>query len=146
MRIFYAFLVIVTGAILFMLPVTEAIYDYRTDERTDTFSVTTAVGADNATVQLSTALYDSDPSTFSFVSDDTDDAPVFYSYNSTSRATVVDGLADNTTRSLDVTYDVDALSDATAIELLISRMDFIWLLMIICFPPAALAAIFLGRA
>lgn len=120
-------------------------YDYQTDQRTDTFTVTTAVGADNTTVQLFAFIYDDDTSTLSFISDDVDDAPLFYSYNSTSRATVIIGLSENTTRSLDVSYDVDALTAMPAIANIISRVPFIWLLMIISFAPAALAALFLGR-
>lgn len=146
MRIFYAFLVLVTAAILYMLPVTEAIYDFRTDQRSDYFNYSTSVGETTANVTLLRPVYDNDTSTISVLSDTSADVPVFSSYNTTTRATIITGLADNTTRLLTVTYDVDALSDANAVEAIISRLDFLWLLMIIAFPIAALAAIFTGRA
>ena len=146
MRIFYAFLVLVTAAILYMLPVTEAIYDFRTDQRSDYFNYSTSVGETTANVTLLRPVYDDDTSTISVLSDTAADIPVFSSYNTTTRATIITGLADNTTRLLTVTYDVDALSDANAVEAIISRLDFLWLLMIIAFPIAALAAIFTGRA
>jgi len=131
MRIFYAFIIMVTAAMLFMLPVTEGIYDFITDVREDTFTVTTGVGSTNATVQLFKAIYDDDTNT---------------SYNATNRNLVVTGLSENITRTLTVNYDIDALSNSAAVATLVSKFDLIWLLVVIAFPAAAIAAIVIGRA
>jgi len=145
MRIFYAFLIVVVSAILFMLPVTEAIYDYRTDLRTDTFSTTTAAAVTSANVTLLTGLYDSDISTIDIDSDDSTDDPLANTYNATSRVLNVTGLTAATTRTLDITYDIDALEGSDAIGKIADIVPFVWMILIIAFPPAALFAIFTGR-
>jgi len=146
MKIFYAFIIMVTAAILFMLPVTEGIYDFITDVREDTFTVTTGVGSTNATVQLFKAIYDDDTNTIELSSNDADDIPLYSSYNATNRNLVVTGLSENITRTLTVNYDIDALSNSAAVATLVSKFDLIWLLVVIAFPAAAIAAIVIGRA
>lgn len=144
MRIFYSFLIIVCSVILIILPFTDASYEFKTDLREDSFTVITDVGAENTTVQLFKPIYDDDVSTIEFISDDVDDSPVYYSYNSTTRALVVIGLADNTTRTLDVTYDISAYnSDAT--DNVIDVFSIAWVILWIAFPMGALAAIWVGR-
>lgn len=145
MRIFYSFIILVTSAILWLLPITEAVYDFRTDVRDDNFYVTTAVGETTANVTLHSALYENDTSKFSFYSDLASDVPVFVSYNGTSRVVAMTGYSANNTRTLTVTYDVDALSSTTAIDTLLDIVPWIWYLLIICFPVAGLAAIFMGK-
>ena len=145
MRIFYAFLIVVVSAILFMLPVTEAIYDYRTDLRTDTFSTTTAAAVTSANETLLVGLYDSDISTIDIDSDDSTDDPLANTYNATSRVLNVTGLTAATTRTLDITYDIDALEGSDAIGKIADIVPFVWMILIIAFPPAALFAIFTGR-
>lgn len=145
MRIFYAFLIIVIAAVLFMLPLTEASYDFRTDERTDSFDVDTGVGESTDNVTLHAEVYDDDLETISILSDLSTDSPVADSYGSATREVAVSGLTENTTRELDVTYDIDALDASDAISGLIDRLPWVWLLTIIAFPMAALFAIFTGR-
>lgn len=146
MRVFYALLIIVASAILWMLPVTEAVYDFRTDMRTDSFSTTTG-GATSANVMLFDDLYDCpDVGSVDVDSDNATDTPVANSINCTTRILLIDGLSVNTTRVLDVTYPVDALWDSTALNILMDRVPWIWILVIIAFPAAALFAIITGRA
>ena len=144
MKIFYSFLIILTAAFLLMLPVTSAVYDFKTDLREDSFSVTTAAASTNATVILVKALYDEDISTTSILSDNATDVPIANSYAVASRALLITGLADNTTRTLAVSYDVYALEGLTAIDTLISKVYLLWLLCIIAFPIAALLSLFIG--
>jgi len=146
MRIVYAFLVVVVSVILFMLPVSEAVYDFRTDLREDEFSSTTAVGQTTENVTLLREVYDDDTETISILSDDSDDSPAYSSYNTTSRQLGISGLADNLTRTLTVSYDVDALAGSAALNTFVGYIPWIWLLIIIVFPIAGLAAVFLGRA
>jgi len=145
MKIFSAFLIILTSVALFLLPLTAAIYDFRTDLRTDTFSTATGVDAHSANETLLNDLYDGDIGSIDIASDDTSDTPLANSYNATSRQLNITGLADNTTRSLDVSYDIDALQGSSAISTIADRVPWVWLLMVIAFAPAALFAIFTGR-
>ena len=144
MRIFYAFLIVVVSAILFMLPITEAIYDFRTDLREDTFSTETGAGT-TANVTLLDDLYDDDLGSVDIDSDLATDHPLPNSYNATSQVLNVSGLTATSNRTLDITYDIDALSGNDAINAVADILPFIWMLCIIAFAPAALFAIFTGR-
>jgi len=146
MRIFYALLILLASAILWMLPVTEGIYDFRTDVREDNFTVLTAAGVTNSTVQLFTNIYDDDVSTIDLSSNDGDDTPTYSSYNSTTRNLVVIGLSANTTRTLTVFYDIDALTESAAVGNLLDMIDFLWILVVVAFPGAAIVAIVTMRA
>ena len=144
-RIFYAFLIIVVAVILWMLPFTEAIYDFRTDVRTDFFTVLTGVGVTSANVQLTQDIYDDDTSTIDLSSNEVDDDPLYSSYNTSTRRLNMTGFADNTTRTLTVLYDIDALTESEAIGNLLDMLDLFWLLVIIGFPAAGLVAIFIAK-
>lgn len=133
------------SAILFMLPVTEAVYDFRTDLRTDTFSTTTGIGATSVNETLLDDLYDCDMGSIDIDSDDATDTPFPSSINCTNRVLTITGLTANATRILDITYDIDALKGSTAINAIMDRVPWIWLLVIIAFAPAALFAIVTGR-
>jgi len=127
-----------------MLPITQAVYDFRTDVREDTFTVTTAVGISSANTTLLKAIYSDDTATIGYESSIAE-VPVLSSYNATSRQLTTSGLTDNTSRSLVVSYDVTALNDATGFDTLLDRVPLIWLLMVIAFPIAALASMFVGK-
>lgn len=147
MKVFYAFLIVLTAAILFMLPLTTMVYDFRTDQRDDTFTITTGAAVTTANVTLANYVFDDDIQTISFTTNDTAEYPVTSSYNATSRQLLVAGLNTSTSRLLEVTYDVDSIAqEGTAINSLMDRVPALYLLIIICFPIAALAAIFLNRA
>ena len=130
------------SAILFMLPLTDAIYDFRTDLRTDTFSTLTAVGVESANETLLDDLYGGDTGSVDIDSDDATDNPLASSYNSTNQVLNIIGLTADTTRTLDITYAFDALQGSDAINNLVGRIPWIWMLVIIAFGPAALFAIF----
>lgn len=146
MRILYAFLILFVSIILFTLPISEAVYDYRTDLQEDSFYVATGSGVTTATATLSTALYDDDTATISLYSDTSTDTPTFTSYNGTSRVMALSGLTANTTRTLAVSYDIDVLNAADAVDNLLSNWQWYWYIIISVFPIAALAAIFTRRA
>ncbi len=146
MRIFYAFLVMVTTVMLWMLPITEGTYDFRTDIQEDTFSSDTVVGQTTENVTLSQILYDNDTQTIDLLSSISDDVPAYASYNTTTRLLGISGLSANTTRVLTVSYDVSALAGNDAIDNLLDIVPWIWMLCIVAFPMAAIAAILMGRA
>ncbi len=129
--------------ILFMLPLTGAVYDFRTDLREDTISETTAnLTADNVT--LLKDLYADDINSVSISSNLTTDTPLALSYNAT-RLLFMTGLTDNTTRLLTISYDIDVFGGTAALNRVADIIPFIWMLSIIAFTPAALFAIFTGR-
>lgn len=143
MRIFYAFLVIVSATFLFMLPITGSVYDFRTDLRTDEFTVTTPAGVTSANVTLLKPIYLDDTQTITYLSS-ISETPVFSTYNSTTRQLTTSGLTATTSRTLSVSYDVSSLTGLESLDALLDKVPFIFLLMVIAFPPAALASMFVG--
>lgn len=144
MRIFYAFLVMLCASLLFFLvPFTAGPYAFKTDLREDTFTVSTGVGESEATVQLFKEVYDDDVSTIDISSNDVDDVPLYSSYNTTTRALTVAGLAVSTDRTLTITYDVDALPNMPAIATMLDYTPFWLYLICIMFMGAAIALIIL---
>jgi hypothetical protein len=135
-----------TSVILILLPISQGVYDFQTDLREDNFTVITALATTNTTVQLFKPLYDDDTSTIDIYSHDADDSPLYSSYNGTTRALVITGLAENTTRVIDVTYDIDAITDSDSLSTFLSYLPFIWILMWIALPIAGIIAIWTGRA
>ena len=144
MRIALAFVTLLASGILWMLPITSAVYDFRTDVREDAFSVDTAAAGTTANVTLIKAVYDNDTNTIGYVSSIAE-TPVYSSYNTTSRQLLTSGLTGSTTRTLTVNYDTNALTHSGAIDTLIDWWPFIWFMLITAFPIAAIVAIFTGR-
>jgi hypothetical protein len=144
-RIFYSFLVVFSVAILFMLPIGDGIYDFRTDVKEDKFNVTTGGATTTANVTLYKSVYNADSSTIAITSDAFADIPVLVAYNSTTRKTDISGLAISTSRTLTVSYDYDALNASGAITVLLDKLQWIWLICVIAFAPAALASLFLKK-
>ena len=144
-QIFTSFLIILCSTILILLPVSDGVYDYRTDLREDNFTVITGAGTDNSTIQLFKSLYDDDTSTIDLLSHDADDSPYLSSYNTTTRALVVAGLGENITRIIDVTYDIEADNMSGGISGFLDILPWIWILIWVAFPAAAVIAIWTGR-
>ncbi len=145
MRIFYSFLIIICSTILILLPVSEGIYAYRTDQREDNIPLSTGVGVTSDNIQLLKPIYDNDTSTISLYSDEMDDAPYWTSYNATSRALLVAGLSENITRILTVDYDVAAFVEG-GLTTFLNILPWIWIIIWVGFPIAGLAAIWMGKA
>lgn len=122
---------------------TGAAHALLTDLKEDIFTITTAVGSDNSTVQLYKKLYENDTSSIEFVSHDTGDIPLASTYNSTTRSLLILGLAENITRSIDVTYEIDAI-DNTSFTTALTALTFIWLIMIPLFALGGLIWLWWG--
>ena len=145
MRIFYAFLVILCSVLLFLLlPFTTGPHSFQTDLKEDSFTVITA-DTTNATVQLYKELYDDDMSSIGILSRDTDDIPLASSYNGTTRALVIIGLAANTTRAIDVTYEIDALGGNAVIGTLLDMFPFFLIAICLMFIGGAIYLIIRGN-
>jgi hypothetical protein len=145
LKVFYGFLIVFTVVILFMLPITEAVYDFRTDLREDTFNVETPGVATTGNVTLHKAVYDNDTSTIAITSDISTDTPILAEYHTTTRLTDITGLTASTNRTLTISYDVDALNASTALDIFIERIALIWLLVVIAFAPAAIVSMWITK-
>jgi hypothetical protein len=117
--------------LLALLPFTGAIHSLLTDLREDNHTIVTA-SSNNATVQLFKELYDDDTSSIELASHDADDVPIVSSYNGTTRALVIAGLAEDTTRVIDVTYDIDAINNSY-FSTALTVATYVWLIMIALF-------------
>ena len=146
MRIFHGFLIMMVAVILFMLPVTRAVYNYRTDIREDSFNYETGGAETTANVVLHTPLYDNDTDTISIFSDLATDIPLFSAYNTTTRLVDITGLTVAANRTLRVSYDVNSLSDHDSLDTLIGWIPFIWIILICVMPGAGIYAVVKGRA
>jgi len=145
MRIFQGFLIVFITVILFMLPVTDAIYDYRTDVREDSFNYETGGAETTANVTLHSPIYDDDPHTISILSDLSTDIPLFSAYNTTTRLVDMTGLTITSNRTLRVSYNINALIGNAALETLMGWLPWIWILMVCVMPMAGIYAIIKGR-
>jgi hypothetical protein len=131
LRIFYSFLIIFTSVLFALLPFTGAIHSLLTDLRDDHFIITTD-NTSTASVQLFKNIYEDDTSSIVLLSHDASDVPVWDSYNGTTRALVISGLALNSARVIDVTYDVDAINNNYFAQAL-TVATYVWLVMIALF-------------
>jgi hypothetical protein len=146
MKIFYCFLVLFAVTVLLLLPITATVYNFRTVQKTDSFYETTGVGVTAANVTFNKALFNADASTVNFSSTLNTDVPVLVSYNSTNRMANVGGLTAGGSRMLSVSYDYDALGATSALSQFIDKVGWFWLLCVIGFVPASIAAIFTKKS
>jgi hypothetical protein len=145
MGIFNGFLIILVAVLLFMLPFTGAIYDFRTEVEEDTFNYATAANVTTGNVTLQEEVYDDDTDTIGISSDLTGDVPLFSAYNTTTRLLDMTGLLESSNRTLTVEYDTNALSDNAALDTLLSWVPYIWIMLVCGLPIAALYVYIRGR-
>jgi len=143
-KIFNSFLIVVASTILFLIPFTQSSEAIKTDQRDDIFSVVTAAAQTTDNIILSKALYDNDVTTITVISDSTDDAISWGSYNATGQQLLISGMDASNTRVLTATYDVNALNDP-AIETLVDAFIWIWILSAVAFAPSGLASIWTNK-
>ena len=148
MRIFHGFLIVFVAVVLFMLPVTRAVYNYRTDVREDSFNYETGGAETTANVSLHTPIYDDDTNTVTILSDLATDIPLFAAYNTTTRVLDMTGMTVASNRTIRVSYDINALADHDALDVLIGWIPFIWIILICVMPMAGIYVVirYGGRA
>ena len=144
MRIFGGLLLVIVSVVLFMLPITRAIYNFRTDLREDTFNVETGGAETTANVSLFYPIFEDDTTTIGMLSSLPTDIPLFSAYNTTTRLLDITGMTVASNRSLRVFYDINALIDNDALETFLDWVPYIWLIVIAVIPIAALYFIFKG--
>jgi len=113
-----ALAIIAVIMVLFMFgTMLSGIQGAQTDERDDAFAaVATGVGVTEADVELVADLYDEDIlNVVDIASDNEDDAPLADSYAALTNTLTVRGLNANDTRTLEVTYQYDAMTGDASI-------------------------------
>lgn len=141
MRIFNGFLIIFIAIVLWMLPLTQAIYDYRTDIYEDIYNYETGAGVTTANVVLTNPIYNDDTNTIELFSDLSTDVPLFGAYNTTTRLLSVNGCTASANRTLRVDYDIDALVSQPALSTFMDWLPYIWMIIISVLPMAAIYVI-----
>lgn len=131
-----------------MLPVTRAVYNYRTDMREDSFNYETGGAEATANVSLHTPIYDNDTNTITILSDLATDIPLFAAYNTTTRVLDMTGMTLAANRTIRVSYDINALADHDALDTFIGWIPFIWIILIAVMPMAGIYVVirYGGRA
>ncbi|MBE3085699.1 MAG: hypothetical protein IMZ64_05720 [Bacteroidetes bacterium] len=130
---------------LWFIPITSAIYDFRTDIQTDNFQVISALAVNTGNVTLSRELYDNDIQTINLNSNLSTDDPVLTSYNGTTRVLQLSGFTADSTRTLEVVYDKASFTPSSSINSFMDVLPWFWMILLAVFPFAALAYIWWGR-
>jgi len=110
MAIVGAVIVVVIGLVMAPL-IFDQVHAVQTDPKSESFSVTTTTGETSATVTLSEPHFYDSPKEMSVTSDNTADNPSITSYDPSTRQVTIGGLAEATSRTLTITYLIDALKD-----------------------------------
>lgn len=138
MRYFTGFLIILCSVIFWMLPVSDAVYAFKTEPRTDQFYLVTPAGITSNASVLHKFIFDDDTATLSLTSDLPTDLPVFVSYNTTTRLVNYAGLTSNATRQLYITYDVTAFNESGPWDAIINAAVWLLFIFFVVFPIGGL--------
>lgn len=142
MKIFWAFIILAGSAILWLLPVSEGIYNFRTDVKEETRTVITGAGDTTASLVLSKPVYQDDASTIEVLSSIDTDTTVIDSYTPATRTLALSGLDSDASRELSISYDVNALQWHTAFDTMLTYVPFIWIVILIAFPICGMIVMF----
>jgi len=111
MTVIGAVILVVIGLVMAPL-VFDQVHDTQADPKQETFSVTTATGETSADVVTAEEHFHKDSCThITITSDNAADSPTCSSYTSATKTLTVGGLAEATSRTLTVTYEIDALAN-----------------------------------
>lgn len=107
-----ATLLIAAVILILLLPASIlAIDQFRLDDQSDPFNVTTGAGVTSTSVTLSQDLYGDETSNIDVSSNITGDAPIASSYNSNTHALTITGLQESESHQLTVDYKIDRMGD-----------------------------------
>lgn len=111
--------ILVLGAamlIIFAPAILDSVGDFRTNEQTAAYDVTTGAGATTANITVTEPVYNGATANIAVSSNDTDDAPIPSIYTSASKKITITGLAESTTRRLTFVYKISGLDDYIGAE------------------------------
>ena len=142
MRYFTGFLIVLCSVVFWLLPVSDAIYSFKTDLRTDSFLVTTAAGVTSNNSTLVKPLYADDVSTLSFSSNCTNDNIAYTSYNATAKRLLYHGLEAGKTRLVEISYDASAFDFGGPYNTLTDAASWLMFIFFIIFPMGGIYVAF----
>lgn len=145
MRIFQGFLIMVVTVILWLLPVSEAVYGFQSTQREQSETISTGAGVTTATIILDRPIFEDTYINNVYYSDLSTDTPAYSNYTTLTRELTISGLTASDSRTLTILYDVDGLSFHPAIKTVINIIPTIWILILVAFPVVSLIAIWKGR-
>lgn len=133
--------------LVLMLPgVTTGTESFRTDVKTQSYSVTTAGGATSQNVTLGWELWNNAVTEVTNLSSNmTTDNPVANSYAAAGNLLEITGLAAATTRTVSVSYRTAGLDSYQGAEQASTKLPAVVIGLIVLIPLALLAAIFIKR-
>jgi methionine synthase I (cobalamin-dependent) len=134
--------------VLTMFPIiTDSVSTVQTDQNVESYAaVATGIGETSADVVLSEDLYNGrSASVVSITSDNIGDTPVAGTYTALTNTLAVNGLKANDTRTLVVTYKIDALGDYTGLGAMAGLTPLLIWVAIIAVLIGSIAAVFKGR-
>ncbi len=140
-KIFQGFLVLVAVALLWMLPIPQSVYDFRTDIREETTQAVTGLGVTTFSTVLDKPIYDDDTQTIILLSDNPLDIPVVSTYTAPTRTLLIDGLNADDTRTLTISFDIDSLNAHPAFNTVLNIIPYFWILILVVFPVVSLIVI-----
>ncbi len=106
-----ALLIIAACLVILLLPATlSAINEFRMAEHTELHVIATT-NQTTGTATLTQDLFNDSVVNVSFSSNNTADAPLATGYTAATKVLAIDGLQTSATRTLSITYKIDALTD-----------------------------------
>jgi len=124
----------IIGAVIIILllgAVVTSLFDFRTDEQTDEFNVTTGGGVTTADLVLSQDLYNDATVNANVSSNLTADAPIASTYTPGTNTLHVIGLQASDSRRLTIDYAIDGLTDYLGVGIAASTLPLFLVLGII---------------
>ena len=125
--------------------VMDSLDDFRSDEVSQSYNVTTASGITSANVVLAEPLWDNSVVNATPSSNYSGDSPVASSYTQASRTVQVTGLSGNYTRTLTMTYTTQDLEDYPGVEEAFIHVPFAYMLVLIIVPLLVIVAVVVSR-
>lgn len=131
---------------VFMPTMMSGLFDFRTDEQSDAFTVPTGGAETTAQVTLAQDLWENGTQFVeSIASDLGTDNPVASNYASTTHNLTVSGLTAGTSRNLTVVYNIAALDEFQGVATLSGIMPLLLMASVVLIPIAVVWVIFIRR-
>ncbi len=126
-----------------MLP--DAVESFRTDVRTQSYSVATGVGITTTSVALTNALWNADVSYVTNLGSNITESLIADNYTLASKALNLSGLSANITRTITVSYRTAGLGDNPAADTGITFLPGVVVGLVILVPLILLASLLMGK-
>lgn len=141
MKWLFSILIVLSAAAGFAVPITGLCHDFQTDVRTDNVYTSTGPGAVTADIVLFKSIYADDSSTLS-VNSSISESPVITAYTAATKTASIGGLTANTSRTISLSYEVDALGGSSSWTTLLGIAPYLYYLILVIIMAAGPIVIF----